>query len=273
MSGKVLANVKNEKIVGTFLIAPFGKLSYFGGKVLSLLSHRQIKKFYKIMAVSQPAVDFAKELYKQDIETLGICYDFHKYNIKVSRDSSVVEILFLGRLVKRKGCLTLLKSLVILNNSYPSLTYHVTIAGAGPMSASLTKYSLEHNLSDKVSFIGFVSETIKIKLLANSDISVFPSLSGESFGIVLLEAMSTGRSLVIAAANPGYAQTLSRVADEVLFTPGDELQLANLLLRYIQDPLERQAIAIKQQEIASSYDQNIVGQKLLDIYNAAVNPN
>ena len=77
----------------------------------------------------------------------------------------------------------------------------------------------------------------------------------------------------ILPANPGYAQTLSKVADEVLFTPGDELQLANLLLRYMQDPLERQAVAIKQQEIASSYDQNIVGQKLLDIYNASVNLN
>ncbi len=69
-------------------------------------------------------------------------------------------------------------------------------------------YVEQNNLRSSVKFLGFVNERDKPELLASAAIACFPSLGGESFGIVLIEAMAAGASVVLGGNNPGYTSVL-----------------------------------------------------------------
>ena len=89
-------------------------------------------------------------------------------------------------------------------------------------------------LGDVVTFAGFVSEEDKPQFYADADIAVFPSTGGESFGIVLIEAMASGAGVVVAGANPGYLSVIND-RPEVSVDARDTEAFAATLLRLIED--------------------------------------
>ena len=129
-------------------------------------------------------------------------------------------ILYLGRLEPRKGVATLVDALALLGADAPP----VRIAGDGLSRRELEGQVKERGLRD-VLFLGEVSEARKWELLRDASLLVAPSHGGESFGIVLLEAMAAG-AVPIAANNPGYRLVLAERADDLLFPPGDAGALA-----------------------------------------------
>ena len=82
----------------------------------------------------------------------------------------------------------------------------VRIGGRGPLLADAEALVAKHGLGDVVTFKGFVTEEDKPQFFADADIAVFPALGGESFGIVLIEAMASGAGVVLAGANPATCQ-------------------------------------------------------------------
>lgn len=113
-------------------------------------------------------------------------------------------ILFIGRLEKRKGTIWLLKAYQELIERYDNV--RLVIAGDGHKRVMLEQYVETHNLPN-VEFLGFVSEEQKLRLLKSCDIFCSPALYGESFGIVLLEAMAMG-AVTVCGNNPGYASVM-----------------------------------------------------------------
>ncbi len=93
------------------------------------------------------------------------------------------------------------------------------------MESKIRSYVKSYNLQSIVTLTGFVSESEKPRYYASADISVFPSSGGESFGIVLLEAMASGKAAVLAGDNPGYRSVMSPRPD-LLFDPLDADALA-----------------------------------------------
>ena len=274
LAGKLIkAADRHTAVIGTFHIAPYGQLAKSGARLLGLLSNHTIERFDKMLSVSRPAADMAKDVYHIKTEVLGNCFDFDRFNkaqpLK-NHDDTSIEILFLGRLVKRKGCLSLLSALALLERSssnHPS--YHVVIAGDGPLRGQLEKYVEVNGLKEKVEFVGFIDEKDKPRYYASADIAVFPSTSGESFGFVLVEAMASGRSAIIAANNPGYA-TLLNDRPEMLFEAGDVAALTSKLKEYIYNPELRNSVAMSGKSIAERYDQNEIGSSLLSYYEEAL---
>lgn len=273
LAGRVVSLAsKNTGVIGTFHIAPYGMIAKAGARLLGVLSGRYIKRFNRMLAVSKPAALMAEEIYKIKPIVLGNCFDFDLFNSAkpFKRNDDRLEILFLGRLVKRKGCQTLLSALALLErSSSESLDYHVTIAGDGPLRPQLEKFVSDNNLSEKVEFVGFIDEKDKPRYYAAADISVFPSTSGESFGFVLVEAMASGRSAIIAADNPGYAALLSDKS-EMLFKAGDVAALTSKLKEYIFNPTLRTVNASSGMDIASSYDQQVIGTRLEECYRESL---
>ena len=112
------------------------------------------------------------------------------------------------------------------------------VAGVGPCREALEALRDTLNLT-KARFLGEVSEHEKWSLMRESCCVVAPSRSGESFGIVLLEAMVAG-VLPIAADNPGYRDVLARGGESLLFPAGDAAALAARLHRVQHDATWRE---------------------------------
>jgi phosphatidylinositol alpha-mannosyltransferase len=173
----------------------------------------------------------------------------------------------LGRLVRRKGCLELLKAFGLLTSLVPEV--RLTIAGDGPQRASLERYAREHGLGEKVEFSGFIKEADKPELLAGADIACFPSLYGESFGIVLIEAMAAGSGVVIGGDNPGYRSVLGE-HEILLIDPTDSQSFASRLAELLQDKVLAARLHKWQSGQIKKYDVATVGPKLESVYRQAI---
>jgi phosphatidylinositol alpha-mannosyltransferase len=254
-------------IIGTFHILPYGKFQEFGSRILGLVLRRNTKLFNAFLSVSKPAQLFARNTYRIESTVLPNVVDIDEFRSSAKHQkNSKIQIVFLGRLVKRKGCLQLLQAInCMLQDERVNADFHLHIYGKGSLRSKLENYVAENNLSEYVTFQGYVSEVDKPSALSNADIAVFPSVGAESFGIVLIEAMAAGSGVVIGGNNPGYSSVLSDTP-EVLFDPNNSSELASLLAQLIDDSKERQRIHRIQQTALQQFDINIVGEKLLVLY-------
>ncbi len=268
MSARVIrAAGATTAIVGTFHILPMGRWQAWSTKLLGRYLRSSLRRFDAMLSVSEPAAQFARQTFGVESTVLSNVVDLARFrNDKpVRQPTPGLQIVFLGRLVSRKGCGHLLQALVLLrtqNLVQQGITVH--IAGDGPERVQLERFSADHRLSGIVKFHGFVSEAHKVSLLQTADIAVFPSLGGESFGIVLVEAMAAG-ALVLGGDNPGYRSVLQDFP-VALFDPRDSQTLASKLASFINDNTMRREISQAQGQSAAQYDVAVVGRKLLQLY-------
>lgn len=254
-------------VIGTFHVYPGNKRSVLGARLLRLLYGHSLGRFDRIVSVSTAAAAFAKESLGIDSSVLPNVVDLSRFRkIKIAKQQKL-RIVFLGRLVKRKGCQELLEAYNILHSRLADT--ELIIAGDGPLRSNLENYVQRHNLGGKVSFLGFVKETDKPALLGSADIACFPSLYGESFGIVLVEAMAAGAGVVLGGDNPGYKTVLGE-QPSLLIDPRAKAEFANRL----EELLKKNTATIKlhdwQTKTVSQYDVEVVGPQLVAIYHQQI---
>jgi phosphatidylinositol alpha-mannosyltransferase len=266
----IMAAPATTAIIGTFHIAPHSRMVNHATKALAVSTWRSMKRFNRIVSVSSAAADFARQTYGIETDVLPNVVSVVRFARAkpYSRYADKPTIVYLGRLMPRKGCQLLLEAVSRLRSTDPGLDFRVVICGRGPLELSLKAYALQHNLGD-VEFTGFISEEAKPRYLSSADLAVFPSSGGESFGIVLIEAMAAGRAVVLAADNPGYAAVLGPYPD-VLFPVGDAPSLANKIRVYLTDREERAKALAWQAEYGPQFDVGAVGEKLVDYYTEAI---
>ncbi len=268
----ILAASRRTAIIGTFHIAPYNWLSTIGNKALGVWLRPSLRRFDKIVSVSAAAADFAGRTFGIKTEILPNVVDyrrFHSAKPLPEYDDDVLTILFMGRLVQRKGCQRLLEAIAALQGRRDLPKFRVVICGKGPLEARLKHFSEQHGLNDVVMFTGFVDETDKPRYYASADIAVFPSRGGESFGIVLIEAMASGRAVVLAGDNPGYHSVMAP-QPKLLFDPEDTNALSDALAGLMLHPELRQTVRTWEADYAKQFDVAVVGAKLLDIYTRAL---
>jgi phosphatidylinositol alpha-mannosyltransferase len=269
----ILAAGSNTAVVGTFHILPYGRVPRIGNRALGIWLKPSLKRFDKLVAVSPAAADYAQYSFRLKADVLPNVFNYHVFHDAKplpQYDDDILTILFLGRLVGRKGCLFLLEAVVKLRQQHKDLPqFRVVICGRGHLEKQLRTFASNHDLQEIVEFTGFVSEEDKPRYYASADLSVFPSSGGESFGIVLLEAMASGKAIVLAGRNPGYASVMEPQPD-LLFDPTESQILADKLYKYIMDEQERNAMATWGADYTKSFDVAVVGQKLVEIYHSAL---
>lgn len=145
-------------------------------------------------------------------------------------------IVNVGRLVSFKGHGVLLRAAKVLIEKKPNVK--VVIAGDGPLKDELLAEGEKLNLRDKVLFLGFVSYTKQ--LLAAADMFVLPSLK-EPFGIVILEAMAA--RVPVVATRAGGVPEIVKGESGVLVAPGDPDELADAIIKLIDDQHRRRELA------------------------------
>lgn len=193
------------KHVATFHDTP--KNLFIGRWIMPLVARWVFSFLDEIISVSKTQSGFIKRFSKRKIEIIpnGIDLEDIQNQPKVRKDPSTFQLLFLGRLEPRKGVMHALQAFRRLKMTY--LNLKLVIAGDGDDRKLVEEYISEYDLRD-VELKGFVDEGTKYALLQESDIYLAPALYGESFGIVLLEAMSIGTPMA-GYANEGYKNVLT----------------------------------------------------------------
>lgn len=269
MAARVInAAPAGTKIVGTFHILPFGRLQKAAIYLLGLLLRRNSKRFELVFAVSEPAAELCQETFGLRASVLPNVVD--SASLKPFRPPKTprkhLKIVFMGRLVERKGGLQLIRAIHYLRKEkLTSNEFTVEMGGAGPQKREIEQLIARCGLKDIIRLKGFISETEKPGFLADADIAIFPSLGGESFGIVLIEAMAAGSGVVVGGENPGYRSVLSKTPEVIVNAQASE-KIAYLLARLINEPSLRRKLHTKQQEMVKQFDVAIVGQKLEKYY-------
>jgi phosphatidylinositol alpha-mannosyltransferase len=264
----ILAADSRTAVVGTFHVAPYNRLVTIGNRVLGVWLRPSLRRFDRIVSVSSAAADFAKQTFKITTEVLPNVVDYRRFHAAKplpEYNDDTLTILFLGRLVPRKGCQLLLEAAAQLHKRPDLPKFRVLICGKGPLEAKLRRFAEHHGLDDVVNFVGFVNEVDKPRYYASADIAVFPSKGGESFGIVLLEAMASGQTVVLAGDNPGY-RSVMMPQPELLFDATSAGALAEKLAYYMNNRSSAQQMRNWGAEYVKGFDVNVVGTKLLDIY-------
>ncbi|MBI5650199.1 MAG: glycosyltransferase family 4 protein [Chloroflexi bacterium] len=178
------------------------------------------------------------------------------------------NILFVGRLDKRKGFRHLLRAFPIIKQTIPNARLIVAGAFEEKDKAPFVRYARSHKLHG-VHFIGYVSPEELPRYFRTGTIFCAPSTGFESFGIVLLEAMAAGVPIV-ASDIIGYRAVLNDGVEGLLTPPGDERAIANALIELLRDPARRARMSARGKATAAQYDWSIIAQRVLDYYDQVI---
>lgn len=180
------------------------------------------------------------------------------------REPGTRRIVFVGRLEPRKGVATLLEAFALLCEQRSDL--ELLIVGAGPEAPRVAELRAR---GLGVHATGVVPQEDLPAALASADVVVAPSIGGESFGIVLLEAMAAGRPLV-ASDLPGYRSVVERGDEAVLVPPGDATALAGGIGRVLDDPVLAAALVERGRACALEHDWPVVAARVRAAYERAI---
>ena len=175
-----------------------------------------------------------------------------------------LNILFVGRLEKRKGFPHLLHAFPQIKEAVPQARLLVVGAFDKDDREPYVRYARENGLRD-VRFIGFVSNEDLPRYYRTAHVFCAPSTGFESFGVVLLEAMSAGAPLV-ASDISGYRNVVTHGVDGILTPPADEAALTQMIVLLLRDPELRARLSARGRETAAKYSWQNIARRTLDLY-------
>lgn len=253
--------------VGTFHAFARSNLGYYYGRPLL---QPYLEHIHQAMAVSEPARAFVNRYFPDfpmRVIPNGIDLDAFKPGlppIRHLRDEKL-NILFVGRLEKRKGLGDLLRAYRLLQTRVPRT--RLIIVGDGPLRGNVESYIARHHLPDVI-MAGYVPETVKPRYYASADIFCAPATGAESFGIVLLEALASGLP-VVATEVPGYMSVLEPGHDSLTVQPRSFRELAASLIVLARDAELRRRMGDYAREKAWRYSWPSVALQVVDVYEDA----
>jgi len=173
---------------------------------------------------------------------------------------------FLGRFTEpRKGFGVLRQAFVDLAPVRPGL--RLLVAGPGEPDGLYTGAPAE--LRDRMTFLGRVSEAEKARMLRSVDLYVAPNVGGESFGMILTEAMAAGAA-VVASDLGAFRRVLDGGRAGRLFPTGDATALRVAISELLDDADRRSALATIGREVVTAYEWPVIAQRVLEVYEAAI---
>jgi len=223
------------------------------------------------IAVSEKARQFMVEHVGGDAVLIpnGVdCASFSGDQTLPGYPRSGATLFFIGRIDEpRKGLPTLLAALPAILAVHPDLEVLV----AGPGDVEEVEASLDDELRPHVRFLGLVSEEDKVRAFHSADIYVAPHLGGESFGIVLLEAMASGTP-VVASDLEAFRLVLEDGRDGDLFPTGDAGALAEVVNELLANPGRRQELTELGRARAAQFDWPVIARDVERVYESVVTP-
>ena len=219
------------------------------------------------IGVSAPALSFVSRHFPADYRIIpnGIEVDrFSRACAPLTEfQDGKLNILFVGRLEKRKGLKYLLGAFSELKWKYPNT--RLLVVGPGNPEKEAYRFMAERHMEDVV-FVGNVSYDDLPRYYNVADIFCAPATGKESFGIVLLEAMASGKPIV-ATSIEGYSSVMTHGEEGLLVPHSNEEALQEALETLIKDPSLREELGSRGRAKAPFYDWEKVTAQVVDYYN------
>ncbi|MFH1502220.1 MAG: glycosyltransferase family 4 protein [Candidatus Eisenbacteria bacterium] len=253
-------------VVGTFHASNDSALGY---RMFESALAPRFRKLTRRIAVSEAARSSVAPYFGGTYDIVPNGVDLERFSLARPlpklQDGSY-NVLFVGRLEPRKGVKHLLRAMPEILRRVPEA--RLTVVGAGPMSNHYRKY-LADGCLDRVSFEGRVSGDVLPRYFATADVYCSPATGGESFGIVLLEAMAAGAAIV-ASEIPGYRDVVEHGKTGLLVGPRSPGALAGAVARLHGDPALARRLVEGAREAVRRYAWEQVTAEILDVLLAAV---
>jgi phosphatidylinositol alpha-mannosyltransferase len=201
-------------------------------------------------------------------DALGGTYELLFNGIEIDRYAKATPwptegptIFFIGRHEHRKGLAVLLEAMAELPKDV-----RLWVAGDGPQTAELKAASAD---DDRVEWLGRVTDDDAARRLRGADVFCAPSLHGESFGVVLLEAMAS-QTPIVASELPGYRNVARPDVDALLVEPGDASALAAALRRLLDDQSLATRLVAAGESRAEEFSMDHLAERYEQLYSGIV---
>ena len=173
---------------------------------------------------------------------------------------------FMGRFNEpRKGLKVLIDALPIISRFLPEVK--VLVAGPGNPEEFLSQ--IDPQLRSRIQFLGKLTETEKANFMSSVGAYIAPNTGGESFGIILAEALAGGAA-VIAADIPAFTALLENGKYGRLFKSEDSTDLAKVIIELLREPQVRNEMARSGQKYAQKFDWDVVAKDIFEVYEMAI---
>lgn len=185
---------------------------------------------------------------------------------KVRLEWSGETLGFMGRFNEpRKGLKVLIDALPIISRFLPDIK--VLVAGPGDPEEFLKE--IDPELRSRIQFLGKLSEEEKADFMSSVGAYVGPNTGGESFGIILAEALAGGAA-VVASDIPAFAAVLQDGKYGKLFKSEDSTDLAKVIIELFRNKESRDQLAREGQKYAQKFDWDVVANDIFEVYEMAV---
>lgn len=223
------------------------------------------------IAVSRAARDYISRYFPGDYRIIPNGVDLELFEAKAKPVERFYDgrlnVLFVGRLEKRKGFGVLLEAFGLVQREVPGARLLVVGAFEDEDKKPFIDF-IRKNRIHGVRFIGYVSEDELPRYYHTCDVFCAPSLGYESFGMVLIEAMAAGKP-VVASAIPGYTEVVKSGAEGLLVPPGDPQALARAIIHLLQNPQLRITMGEMGRRKAARYSWRQIVSEVLEYYQEA----
>ena len=219
------------------------------------------------IAVSEPAKQFANRYFKGDYRVIPNGLDVDRFSAPAPKPSvlkdDAMNLVFVGRVNEpRKGLRYALGAYSLLKWQYPKL--RLIVVGAGVPDRESYRIMGERALDDVV-FVGPVSEAELPGYYQNADIFLAPNTGKESFGFIIIEAMSASTPIV-ASNIPGFASVITHGKEGLMVPPKDEAAMADAIKQLIENPGLRTQLGVDGRATVNQYRWERVADSVLDYY-------
>jgi phosphatidyl-myo-inositol alpha-mannosyltransferase len=261
LAGWDVCSYQDAPVVGTFHAYSTNPLTNQLGNLAG--ARRKLNQLQARIAVSEAAEWTGRRWFGGSYRVVPNGVDLAAAPQGPRRRAGELRVLFVGRPEERKG-------LPVLLRAFEALAEHIPcrLSLIGPKAADLARYLPDPEIAELVDPLGRVSRMELWQRLHAADVLCAPSLTGESFGMVLIEAFAAGTP-VVASEIAGYSDVVTDGVDGVLVPPADAQRLGEELQRMYVEPGRRERMGEAARESAARYAWPRVAAEITDVYEDA----
>ncbi|RLE75408.1 MAG: hypothetical protein DRZ80_02840 [Thermoprotei archaeon] len=231
-----------------------------------------IEKADIIVSVSKISKNFIKHFTTKDVIVIPNGVNVTRFSPRVNglRDQidSDLVILYVSRIVRRKGPHLLVEALRYVRKRIPSVK--LLIVGEGSFEEYLRRRVYDLDLRKNVEFLGRVPDEELPKIYNSADIFVLPSVYGESFGIVILEAMSSGLPVIVSNVG-GLREIVKNNVDGIILDRNNPIEIYEKIMFLYHNKEFRNMLSYNaRKKVLKLYDWRIILEKIENIYKRLI---
>ncbi|MGZ5312664.1 MAG: glycosyltransferase [Solirubrobacterales bacterium] len=254
---------RGAPVVGTFHAYSTKPFPNYAATLLG--ARRKFNQLAARIAVSKAAAWTGKRWYGGEYTIVPNGVDVAAAPCGPKPPSDKLRIVFLGRAEERKGLPVLLTAFAALVEHVPS---RLTVIGAD--AEEVARFLPDPAVGEHIDIVGKLSDRVLWEQLGAADVLCAPSLAGESFGMVLIEAFAAGTP-VIASQIAGYSDVVTDGVDGILVPPADPQRLAEELQHLYHEPERRNAMGEAGREKVERFAWPRVADQVESVYEQALN--